>query len=113
MLIAGCVSAPTEKEFENADYGAALSQQQCEAGVIESMRLYLNDAQSAVYDFGECATGWMPVKGKKQFGYFIKANINARNIYGAYMGYTLYQFLLRDGVVVGRSQFSNGLWFRF
>jgi hypothetical protein len=45
LLIAGCVSAPTAEEFASAYYGSEMSQDQCQSASIESMRLFLKDAQ--------------------------------------------------------------------
>jgi len=108
LSLSACASAPTAQEIANADYGRAMTQEECESTVKATIGTYLKDPTSAQYQFGTCGKGWAPsvpvASLPKQFGYRLSASINAKNSFGGYTGYKPYDFLMKDGVMLRKSK---------
>ena len=99
FLLGGCVSAPTSEEMSSADYGPSPSNY--EATVREYLSQNLKDPYS--YDLKflfEPRKDWSGLGARKQFGYAVCANVNAKNSFGAYTGFKLMYFLIRNDQVV-------------
>lgn len=99
LLISGCVSAPTAGEMSSADFGPPPTNY--EASVREYLSTTLKDPYS--YDLKflfQPRKDWSGLGGRKQFGYAVCANLNAKNSFGAYSGFKLTYFLIRSDVVV-------------
>lgn len=105
VLVAGCASMPpTAEELARAEYGSPISQQEAEAKASAFLKQHLKDPDSAKIEWGTVQKGWMreaPIHGGQlRFGYILTANINAKNSFGAYIGYKPYQFIFLNGSVV-------------
>ena len=99
LLLGGCVSAPTSEEMTSADYGPP--PKDYEATVREYLSHTLKDPYS--YDLKflfEPRKDWSGLGARKQFGYAVCANVNAKNSFGAYTGFKLTYFLIRNDQVV-------------
>jgi hypothetical protein len=108
MLI-GCVAAPTQKEVDSADYGIYPSNY--EAVVKEFYSNILKDPYSAEY---RNITGpkkfWLSDRSKgSRYGYLVCVTINAKNSYGAYVGYKTDGLLIRNDSVI--QYLEKGVWF--
>lgn len=99
LLLGGCVSAPTSEEMNSADFGPP--PKDYEATVREHLSQTLKDPYS--YDLKflfEPRKDWSGLGARKQFGYAVCANLNAKNSFGAYTGFKLTYFLIRYDQVV-------------
>ena len=89
---------------EAADYGSKITTEQCQKIVEEYLKNNLKDPGSAelTYFNSGCIQSERKIGryGKKRFGYMIAAKVNAKNSYGGYTGNTIYQFLIKDGVLL-------------
>ena len=116
-LLAGCAAQPTQMEVAAADYGQAISQDQCNAIATETISSALRDAGSAQYRFGNCAplaAHSIPILGIPiQYGYAIPVEVNAKNAYGGYTGFTPYFVLIRNGEVIRRTSLQDGAMLPF
>ena len=104
LLTSGCAGGPpTQTELAKADYGTPISQEDAQRQALEFLRHVLKDPDSAKTDWSPISPGWTreaPIDGGGlTFGYLLKANINAKNTYGAYIGYTPYKFLFVNGII--------------
>lgn len=118
LVFGGCVSdiklapPPTSAEIDAADYGVA--PENPKEQVLAKLKIILPDPMSAVVEWqGECVKSWWlypptgttylpgfrtpPPPQEVRFGWSIKANINAKNLLGGYVGFRLYTFYFRDG----------------
>lgn len=101
----GCASAPTQQQIAAADYGAAMSPEQCKATAEQAIAYELKDPGSAQFRNEQpCYNGWVssiPILGMKAaFGYIQKGEVNGRNSYGGYVGFRPFMVLMKDGAVV-------------
>lgn len=107
MLLAGCATVSPEQiqaEVSKVGYGAVPAQD-WQTTVKAFMEDRLKDPASAIYKFGDPYQGYLtkaPIEGGglKVAGYLVDVQINAKNSYGGYVGFTPYKFMMRDGVVV-------------
>lgn len=92
----GCgLKRPSPEEFANAYFGEFPSNY--EMLIKNHMESRLFDPYSAVYKFHPPEKGWMNHWGTIYYGWLVECDINAKNRYGAYVGYHTYSFLIRDG----------------
>lgn len=98
ISLAGCAAAPTNEEAAAADYGSYPDDYQ---QIVKShMEGILKDPDSAKYQFLDTPQkAWNSIGGLK-FGYAVCARINAKNSYGAYIGYKTSYFLIRNNTVI-------------
>ena len=100
VLFTGCASAPTEEEIKNADYGKPVGIATCISLAKAFIADRMKDPGSAQFRSVQCQRGWtgnVPIAGvKAQFGYYFTGEVNAKNLYGAYVGFTPFQGLVRD-----------------
>lgn len=99
LFLAGCASAPSAQEKAAADYGAPPTDYE------KSIRDYLQTALKDPYSYDmkilfEPRKDWTAFLSKKTYGYAVCANVNAKNSFGAYGGFKLVYFLIRDDQVV-------------
>jgi hypothetical protein len=104
ITISACAGVPTQNEVTNADYGSSMLQSDAESLATKFLRSYLKDPNSAQIDFNRINTGWIRDGlirgGKVHYGYVLGANVNAKNSYGAYVGYKPYKFLFYNGQLI-------------
>ncbi len=96
----------------SADYGAY--PKNYESIVKSYISSTLKDPFSARFQFKKPFKAYLrnaPVTGGEPsvFGYMVYANVNAKNSYGAYVGWKPYKVLIRNGNVVGEASYNG--WF--
>ena len=95
-----CAIAPTQHEIDTANYGPYPKTYR---QIIENyMSAYLHDPFSAEYaSWKGPSRGWLSnrIYGAK-FGYRVCVAINAKNLYGGYVGWRPYQFVINNGNVI-------------
>ena len=103
--LTACASAPTPQQQLAADYGEPIEQPEAERLAKAYLSQRLKDPQSAIFECGTADKGYIeaaPLVGQKmQFGYLISCTVNAKNSFGGYTGAKPYQFLIRNGQIVG------------
>ena len=108
FTVTGCVNPPTQQEIASADYGVFPTNSGELIKDFYSNRLkdpdsvkYKRFTQPKQYYLGDRSSG--PI-----YGYLVCATLNAKNSYGAYIGYSTDGFLIRNGHIVKYVQ--DGLW---
>lgn len=111
MALAGCATAPTKQELDNAYYGRVIEQNEAEKIVKKYMSTRLKDPYSAIYDFSIVYKSFykdhMLEGGKLYTGYQIAVDINAKNSFGGYVGAKSYLFIINDGEVIKAVQLDD------
>lgn len=93
-LLSACISAPSEEDIRNADYGPPPRNYQATIG--QFLDGYLRDPMSAQVRYvAGPAQNWSNFMGDRVFGWGVCYSINARNAYGGYTGARLYYFIIR------------------
>lgn len=74
----------------------------------------LKDPFSAQYQFSEPEEGYLreaPIKGGEPYiwGYVVYVNVNAKNSYGAYIGWREHRYFIKDNLVLG--EITSNPWF--
>ena len=107
IISAGCTSAPTQDQLDNADFGPEMTQYLCEAAVTEYIKVVLKDPESASYNrFSRCTKqiSWVMSSDNKHSGrvagYMISFEVNAKNSFGGYTGATAMHALIRGAELV-------------
>jgi len=102
--VTACATMPTEEEMAKADFGAYMTQTECENSARKVMNILLKDPGSAQYQFGKCKKqGFSSVpilRLPKQYGYAIEFTVNAKNSFGGYTGAKRYLFLFKNGILL-------------
>jgi len=103
--VSGCATTPpTPDDLARADHGSWISQEEAIAKASAFLKTHLKDPDSARIEWQPLEKGWIreaPIHGGTlRFGYVLNANINAKNSFGAYVGYKPYRFLFFNGTVV-------------
>ena len=100
LLVIGCASAPTEEEIANADYGEPVSYEDCANVAKRFIANKMKDPESARFADFQCYRGWqgnVPMAGvQATYGYVFTGNVNAKNSFGGYTGYTPFGGVVRD-----------------
>lgn len=106
--ISGCASvgpiAPTLEQLQSADYGA--EPVTYKEGVQQFFDATLKDPSSIQYrevtvpEKGYMQTHSMMGGTKINYGWLVKATVNAKNTYGGYVGFRTYSFLFRGSQIV-------------
>lgn len=108
MVLAGCATGPSPEQVSAADYGAPMTQNQCEQIARRQIaREAWKDPESLRVAFGFCGKGYVlggkPTsyipRGVVVYGYAIEGSVNAKNSFGGYAGPKPFFVLIRDGVV--------------
>ena len=99
-LFSGCASAPTNQEIQNANYGRSVSASACISVAKTFIANLMKDPGSAQFSDVKCYQGWegnVPIAGvTATYGYRFEGRVNAKNLYGAYVGYTPFSGIVRD-----------------
>jgi hypothetical protein len=111
-FLGGCGSTPTQQQIQNAYYGPYPANY--EANIKDYMNHVLYDSQSAIYEFSSPYQGygyrWTDKNGNAtpfatlEFGWIVNFNINAKNRFGGYVGFTPYRVVIRDDKVVAEEE---------
>lgn len=100
LMMTGCAT-PTSAELERADYGSY--PKNFESTIRAHLRSQLKDPDSAQITFlNSPKSGWYSLGGLK-YGYVVCARINAKNSFGAYVGYRPAYFMIRNDIVIDSS----------
>lgn len=108
-LLAGCVSLPSQQEAATADHGAYPTD------YVRIVHNYydniLKDPSSAQYRaITTPVTGWVGDRfSGAKYGYIVCVTLNAKNSFGAYIGFQTDGLLIRNGAVIQYIQKGN--WF--
>jgi hypothetical protein len=119
LVLSACASGPpTQAEMASADYGASISQDEAVTKAKQFFARYLKDPFSAQYDWGNVQPdNWRHARiygGGLVFGYVLQVNVNAKNAFGAYIGFRRYAFVFKNGVIetiYGEQDLSGGATF--
>lgn len=98
LILTGCSIFPTDEEIRTADYGRVPGDYQ--AIVQKYMDGYLRDGESARFKFLNPPVKFASPGFEKKFGYMVCVDVNAKNSFGAYVGYHLSYFLINNDRVV-------------
>lgn len=98
LLIAGCVTPPSQKELDAADPGPY--PHNFEEIVKGYFTPQLKDPESARYRIITPFQGYHRSISSTKYGYITKVYINAKNGYGGYTGEKLWELLINNGNVV-------------
>lgn len=100
VMLVGCASAPTELEIQNANYGQEVDISTCIDVAQRFIRNKMKDPNSALFTDVKCYQGWegnVPIAGVyATYGYRFVGNVNAKNSYGGYTGYSPFSGIVRD-----------------
>jgi hypothetical protein len=104
LLLAGCAYGPTPEQLQAANYGTEPDQEFVEQEAKDMFEGYLKDPESARYQFAPVYRGWIftdRFEGSKLYtGYVLDVNVNAKNSYGGYTGYSLYRLVFQNGRII-------------
>ena len=104
FLLSGCASGPTQEQLLSADYGRDMTAEECISIAEQVIANSLKDPSSAQYRHAPCSKGnWssVPILGMSvAFGWMQLGEVNGKNSYGGYVGFRLYQVLIKDGMAV-------------
>lgn len=115
-LLVACAAAPTDEQRANANYGTPMSQGDCETLIKSAIELTLKDPSSAQYRaVSQCrrAIDLIITRGGNAYvaAYRIDLQVNARNSFGGYVGFTPYAAVMRNGeilqLVSGKCSYSH------
>jgi hypothetical protein len=103
VALSGCASAPTQEQMSKANYGAYPDD--WERIVDNHMQRMLRDPHSAqVQDRSPPQQGYVSMSplrgGGTSFGWYVCMRVNAKNGYGAYVGYQSAMVMINNGRVV-------------
>jgi len=104
VLIAGCAYGPTQDEITYGRYGEQPDQAKAEESAKAFFETRLKDPESARYQFNPVYKGWMysnRFEGSIFYaGYILQAQVNSKNSYGGYAGWTTYRLLFNGNALV-------------
>ena len=98
-------TGPTKEEITNADYGHDMSPEECTTIAQQFITNKLKDPGSAQFrNNTSCVKGYWnasPFQGLSvAFGWLQIGEVNGKNSFGGYVGFTPYQVLIKDGIVI-------------
>ena len=110
VLFAGCERVPTDEEIrsadrgnpvDSADYGNPVDVGECVRLAQEFIASRMKDPGSAQFSNVICYKGWkviQPTEGGPSiaYGYPFEGNVNAKNSFGGYVGFTPFRGIVRD-----------------
>jgi len=102
ITLTSCASGPSQEQLANADYGRAMTATECISIAEQVVASGLRDPSSAQFNHGAaCYQGWVsssPILGLPVgFGWLQRGQVNGRNAYGGYVGFTPYLVLIKNG----------------
>lgn len=104
LVVAGCSYGPTQDQIDYGRYGDIPDQAQSETSAKAFFETYLKDSESARYKFTPLSKGWMfsnRFEGSIFYaGYILEAQVNAKNSYGGYTGWSTYRLLFNGRALV-------------
>ncbi|UVT19869.1 MAG: hypothetical protein H8K03_19130 [Nitrospira sp.] len=96
----GCVTPVTPEQIASADYGTVPDPQIYQNAVKDYMEGVLFDPYTARYRFvGEPQKSYVYLSGTRKppvFGYLVQVAINAKNLWGNYMGEQPFRFFIKN-----------------
>ncbi|MDK2743206.1 MAG: hypothetical protein NDI90_09840 [Nitrospira sp. BO4] len=96
----GCVTPVTPEQIASADYGTVPDPQIYQNAVKDYMEGVLFDPYTARYRFvGEPQKSYVYLSGTRKppvFGYLVQVEINAKNLWGNYMGEQPFRFFIKN-----------------
>ncbi|OCG06579.1 hypothetical protein A9G13_09935 [Gilliamella sp. wkB178] len=101
FCLLGCVSTPSAKDLATADFGN--KPVNYEENIKSIVGTNLKDPFSAQYKFDEPRKGY--VEGglmqnfELQYGWVIPVHVNAKNSFGAYVGFKTKYFLIHNELI--------------
>ena len=102
--LSSCSSAPTKEATINADYGLDMSSAQCISATEPVIAYGLKDPGSAQFRHGACIKDhWNSIPIMRmgiEFGWIQRGEVNAKNSFGAYVGFQPYKVLIKNGQAV-------------
>lgn len=113
-FVSGCAVTPMPTPLQIAlkDCGPAPVDYKEQIEALIGFRL--KDPESARYKYSIPEKGCVrsaPLQGSKlYFGWLVNVEVNAKNSYGGYTGYELYQTLFQDGEIVAWSKPPHDLY---
>lgn len=102
FLLAGCATAPSQVQLDQADYGTPFTHAD-DQQVVDYIKSGLIDPYSAhidVENYYTCYRNKPMWEGGYVFGYCIETVVNAKNSYGAYVGAKPMLYFWRNGQMV-------------
>lgn len=106
VIGSGCtaVPRPSPQELAATEFGPAPSPEQIESEVKSYFQFRLRDPLSAQYQFGKPEKYFIRKRGEQAIygAWRVYGNINAKNAYGAYIGFEQFGFLFRNGRIEQR-----------
>lgn len=104
-LLVSCAAAPTDEQRANANYGTFMSQGDCEKIIKGAIELTLKDPSSAQYRaISKCsrAIDHLIIVGGNAYvaAYRVDLQVNAKNSFGGYVGFTPYAAVMRNGEIL-------------
>jgi hypothetical protein len=105
VVCTGCVDARLIRPIEQgADAGQPITEEQAVAKAKDYLATTLKDPGSAQYKWlgiRPASIGFIPLAFNKRVnGYVLSGLVNAKNSYGGYTGFKLYQFAFRNGLLI-------------
>lgn len=113
LLTAACMESGGTIATRNTgpDFGAAMTQSQCQSIARRHVEPYLQRPSSAQYRWTVCRADTLGAKPwlglPRQSGYAIDFQVNAQNNWGNYTGFKKYVVLIHDGQVIRRLRQSS------
>jgi len=102
VFLSGCVHAPPAPHFTAADYGPLPVHY--EETIKQYFETALKDPFSAQYKFQKPEQGYtykvFVSGGANNPGWLVNVDVNAKNSYGAYVGWKRYSFLIKDENII-------------
>jgi hypothetical protein len=102
-LLAGCATSFETPHLTPADWGPVPAATVYEAAVKEHFHGVLKDPDSALYRFGQPLRAYQqygPLSSQagqlKWVGYLVQVEVNAKNSFGGYVGYKMYDVKLNN-----------------
>ncbi|WP_075335043.1 MULTISPECIES: hypothetical protein [Serratia] len=99
LFLSGCMATPSATQLSNANYGTLPDSYK--ENIQNAISVGLKDPDSAKYKFGEprkaYLQGGLSEDFKMYYGWAIPVAVNAKNSYGAYVGYKTMYYMYSSG----------------
>ena len=99
-FLAGCSSAPTEREIDSADFGKSMTESECLAVATPFITARMGDPESVIFESLKCYRGLegaVPVaRVDATYGYRFAGQVDSKGIIGRYTGMTPFSGIVRD-----------------
>lgn len=89
LLLLACTSPPSHNDVVRAEIGDPPTAAEITVGIAAAMDAILFDPDSAKSSYGQPERGWYspPGFGSPKFAWVVQGRCNAKNRFGAYVGY--------------------------